>query len=90
MKVQILNASMNYTEEKGYLGHVHFVVEGHKQPYEITLQSDDGKFDWNYAINFSNEPGSEEEILFVDERLEEDDDLFDRFVDAAKQELQQK
>ncbi len=87
MNVQVLGATMSHTEEKGYLGHVKFAVEGHKQPYEITLQSDDGKYDWNYALNFSDEPGSEEEILLVDERLEEDDELFDLFVDTAKEAL---
>ncbi|MBO9598363.1 MAG: hypothetical protein J7559_11180 [Cohnella sp.] len=87
MNVQVLSAEMSYTEEKGYLGHVRFAVEGHKQPYEITLQSDHGKYDWNYALNFSGEPGSEEEISLVDERLEEDDELFDMFVDTAKEAL---
>ncbi len=87
MNVQVLGATMSHTEEKGYLGHVKFAVEGHKQPYEITLQSDNGKYDWNYALNFSDEPGSEEEILLVDERLEEDDELFDLFVDTAKEAL---
>lgn len=90
MKVQVLGATMKYSEDKGYLGHVKFSVEGHKQPYEITLQSDDGKYDWNYALNFSDEPGSEEEISAVDERLEIDDDLFDLFVDAAKEALSAK
>lgn len=87
MKVQVIGAKMSFTEEKGYLGHVQFAVEGHKQPYEITLQSDNGKYDWNYALNFSNEPGSEDEILLVDEQLEEDDELFDSFVDLAKEAL---
>ena len=76
---------MSFSEDKGYLGHVRFAVEGHKQPYEITLQSDKGNFDWNYALNFSNESGNEDEILLVDERLEEDDELFDMFVDLAKE-----
>ena len=87
MKVQVLSASMSCTEEKGYLGHVRFSVEGHKKPYELTLQSDKGDNNWNYALNFSNEPGSEEEISLVDERLEEDGDLFDMLVDTAKESL---
>lgn len=87
MKVQVLNATMSYSKKDGYLGHVRFSVEGHKQPYELTLQSDGNEFDWNYALNFSDESGSEEEIQLVDERIETDDELFDLLVDAAKDAL---
>ncbi|MFC5531831.1 hypothetical protein [Cohnella yongneupensis] len=89
MNVQVLSAKMSFSEDKGYIGQVLFSVENHKQPYELTLQSDKGNFDWNYALNFSDEPGSEEEILLVDERLETDDDLFDMLVDAAKEAMSQ-
>lgn len=84
MKAHVLNASMSYSKAEGYIGHVRFSVEGHKQPYELTLQSDGNEHDWNYALNFSDGSGSEEEIQQVDERLETDDELFDLLVNAAK------
>jgi hypothetical protein len=84
MKVNILSAKLSHTEDTGYLGHVQFEVENHKQPYEVTLQSDNGRNNWSYALNFWNEPGSEEEIQAVDERLEEDDAFFELFVIAVK------
>jgi hypothetical protein len=83
VKVKILSASMQYSEGDGYLGHVRFEVEGQKQPYEITLQSNRRSDDWNYALNFMNEPGSEEEIEVVEKAIEEDDELFDTLVEAA-------
>ncbi|TJY44268.1 hypothetical protein E5161_02450 [Cohnella pontilimi] len=83
MKTNILQAIMTHSEKDGYLGHVRFEVEGHKQPYELTLQSD-GRLDyWNYSLNFANQPGSEEEIDTVERAVEEDDELFDRLVEAA-------
>ncbi|KIL34782.1 hypothetical protein SD71_17245 [Cohnella kolymensis] len=85
MKVHILGAKMTHAEDTGFVGHVQFEVENHKRPYEITLQSSDGKRDWSYALNFLNEPGSEEEIQAVDEQLEESDAFFEQFVTAVKQ-----
>ncbi|WEK55774.1 MAG: hypothetical protein P0Y55_06940 [Candidatus Cohnella colombiensis] len=89
MKINIIKTNMSFSKETGYVGHVEFGVEGHKQPYEITLQSDKGKNDWNYALNFSQTPGSEEEIQKVDEYIEEDDDLFDELVEAAMKTIEQ-
>jgi predicted RNase H-like HicB family nuclease len=83
MKVNILNAAMTHNEENGYLGNVRFEVEGHKQPYEVTLQSNRRVDEWNYALNFANEPGSEEEIEAVEKAVEEEDDLFDNLLEAA-------
>lgn len=83
LKVTILEAVMSHSKETGYLGHVRFEAEGHKTPYEMTLQSDKRLDDWNYALNFLNEPGSEEEIEAVEKAIEEDDALFDDLVEAA-------
>ncbi|MFC5467684.1 hypothetical protein ACFPPD_03070 [Cohnella suwonensis] len=84
MKVNITRANMTHDEESGYVGIVLFEVEGHKQPYEVTIQSNNGRNNWSYAINFGAQSGSEEEIQTVDERLEEDDAFFEQFVIAAK------
>lgn len=83
MKVKILNAKMSQSEETGYVGQVQFEVEEHKKPYEVTLQSNNGRNNWSYALNFWNESGSEEEIQAVDERLEEDDAFFEQFIVAV-------
>jgi hypothetical protein len=83
MKVNILSAKMTQSEEEGFVGTVHFEVEGHKQPYEVTLQSNNGRNNWSYALNFLSLPGSEEEIQAVDEQMEEDDAFFEMFVIAA-------
>ncbi|MFC5699975.1 hypothetical protein ACFPVX_01665 [Cohnella faecalis] len=83
MNIRILAATMKHDESNGYLGHVRFEAEGHKQPYELTLQSDKRIDDWNYALNFLDESGSEQQIEAVEKALEEDDDIFDSLVDAA-------
>lgn len=83
VKMNILHAEMHYDEQDGYLGKVQFAVEGHKQPYELTLQSDKRPDDWNYALNFMRESGSEQEIEMVEQAIEADDDLFDDLVEAA-------
>ncbi|XID94391.1 hypothetical protein ACF3MZ_07680 [Paenibacillaceae bacterium WGS1546] len=84
MNIRIKRADMTKTEEDGYVGRIEFEVEDHKQGYEVTIQSDNGKNNWSYALNFSEGAGSEEEIQAVDERLEEDDAFFERFVEAAR------
>lgn len=84
MIVHILNAKMSHSEDTGYVGIVQFEIERHKQPYEVTIQSNNGRNNWSYALNFSDQPGSEEEIQAVDEQLEEDDAFFEQFVIAAK------
>jgi hypothetical protein len=86
MEVQIVSADMEYSKEDGYLGHVAFEVANHKFAYEITLHSKRG-YDWDYSLNFLNESGREEDILVVEEALEEDDELFDKLVEAAKSNL---
>lgn len=80
--MRILNAEMQ-PQAQGYLGRIAFELEGHKQAYELTLQSDKYLDDWNYALNFLSESGSEEQIAEVEQRIEEDDELFDALVDAA-------
>jgi len=85
LKVTIISAKMTHSEDNGYVGIVKFAVEGHKQNYEVTIQSDNGKNNWSYALNFGDESGSEEEIQAVDERLEEDDAFFEQFVLAARE-----
>ncbi|MFC5403731.1 hypothetical protein [Cohnella soli] len=84
MNVNIMRAQMTQDEESGYVGIILFEVEGHKQPYEVTIQSDNGRNNWSYALNFGAQSGSEEEIQAVDEQLEEDDSFFEQFVVAAK------
>jgi predicted RNase H-like HicB family nuclease len=83
MKINVLNATMTHSETNGYFGQVRFEIDGHKQPYEMTLQSDRRLDDWNYSLNFMNEPGSGEEIDAVERAIEENDDLFDTLVEAA-------
>lgn len=83
MKAEILHADMSYCETGGYLGHVHFRVEGHKQPYELTLQSEGPLDDWNYSLNYLHESGLEHEIEAVERAIEEDDDFFDQLAEAA-------
>lgn len=86
MQVKITEATMTHSKADGYLGRVAFQVESHPKAYELTLQSKSGK-DWSYALNFLAEPGSEEEIEAVEAAIEEDDELFDQLVDAAKNSL---
>jgi len=81
-----LEASMTHSKEDGYVGKVEFRVEDHKQPYEITLYSKNGK-DWMYSLNFLNESGSEEEIDALEERIEEDDELYEYLIQTAKSKL---
>lgn len=90
MNIRILRAGMAKSEEDGYVGRIEFEVEGHKQGYEVTIQSDNGRNNWSYALNFSEGSGSEEEIQAVDERLEDDDAFFERFVEAARENLERR
>ena len=82
MQYSVVEAKMEYSKEDGYVGFVAFTVQGHQEPYEITLQSKRGR-EWSYSLHFQKLPGSEEEILAVEEWLEEDDDAFDQLVDEA-------
>lgn len=83
MNVKILNASMSRSEEDGYVGKVQFEIEDYPGGYEIALQSKRGK-DWGYGLFFLKESGDEEQLLALEERLEEDDELFDFLVETAK------
>lgn len=88
MNVSILKAGMTYTEEDGYVGFVHFEVEGHTRKYEMALQSKKGR-DWGYSLFFLDGSGPEEQIEQVEDLLEEDDDLYFRLVGAARESLEQ-
>jgi len=87
VEVSIKEVNVTHSEENGYVGSVIFEVTGHKTPYELTLQSKKAKDDWSYSLIFTEASGSEEQILTVEEALEEDDELFDFFVDAVKSKL---
>lgn len=87
MSVNIVESSMTHSKESGYVGHVVFQVEGHSVPYEMTLHSKNAK-EWSYSLNFSGKSGSEEEIDAVEEMLEDNDELFDSLVNAARSNLQ--
>lgn len=83
LKKKLLHAEMTYSEQDGYLGRVQFEVEGHPQPYELTLQSDKRWDDWNYSLHFLRESGKEQDIEVVEQAIETDDDFFDDLVEAA-------
>lgn len=86
MNIQVIDAAMDYSEEDGYVGRVEFSVQGQPAAYEITLQSKKAR-DWSYSLHFAKESGAEEDILLLEERLEEDDELFDQLVEAAMSRL---
>ncbi|MDF2717106.1 MAG: hypothetical protein K0R28_4031 [Paenibacillus sp.] len=86
MNWEIYDAEMVHSKEEGYLGKVRFTLEGQRSRYEITLQSKKGK-EWSYSLNFTEESGIEAEIEAAEVRLEEDDELFDALVEAAKSKL---
>jgi hypothetical protein len=86
--IHILDAIMRHSEENGYVGQTHFEVTGHKKPYEITLFSKKGE-DWEYSLHFLHEPGSEEEILALEDELEENDELFGQLVEAAMKKVKE-
>ena len=81
MEIVILEAQM-FRDADGYVGTVRFEAKGHSQPYELTLHSKSGE-DWGYSLLFYGKSGVESEIMAVEERLEEDDELFDKLVGAA-------
>ncbi len=82
MELELISAVMQRQEDETYLGRTVFKVIGHKQDYEITFFSKRGK-EWDYSLHFANESGDEDELLAVDARIEEDDEWFDRLLDAA-------
>ncbi|MFC5649381.1 hypothetical protein ACFPYJ_09595 [Paenibacillus solisilvae] len=87
MNITILSKSVTQDEDENYRGQVVFEVEGHKQPYEITLLTKRGKM-WDYSLSFANESGTEEEIFAVEKAIEEDDELFDQLIDAIDDALE--
>jgi hypothetical protein len=87
LKITIDQAKMQHSKESGYVGSVEFRVENHKEPYEITLHSKNGK-EWSYGLHFLQTSGSEEEIFAVEELLDEHDEYFDLLVNAAKETLE--
>ena len=87
MNINIMNAAMTHTKEEGYVGKVSFQVDGHKEPYEIMLQSKKGK-EWGYALSFLAASGLDEEIDALDEFLDENDEAFDQLIDAARATLE--
>lgn len=88
MKVTIIHAAMTHDSENGYLGMVQFEVEGHMNPYEITLQLNSLRgTTWDYSLRFAKDPGSEEQINEVEAAIESDDELFDSLIDAAAETL---
>jgi hypothetical protein len=86
INIKVLAAAMTYSKEEGYVGKVQFSVEGHRNEYEIALQSKRGK-DWGYGLFFLHESGKEEELLALEDLLEEDDELFDYLIEAAREQL---
>jgi hypothetical protein len=82
MDARIMETVMDHSKEDGYLGRVIFEWQDKSTQFELTLQSKNAR-DWNYSLSFAKESGSEEEILALETRLEEDDELFDALVDAA-------
>lgn len=83
MNISISNAKMTYDKDNGYTGQVEFSVEGHKCPYELTMHSTKGN-EWSYGLHFLGEPGKEEEIFAVEEYIEDNDESFDRLIEAAR------
>lgn len=84
--IQVLSAQMTRSKEDGYVGRVQFMYKDHPQPYEMTLHSKHRR-DWMYSLIFARESGSEEQIVELEDRLEEDDELFDFLVETAQKEL---
>lgn len=82
MELNIIKADMQRQEDGTYIGRTVFQVPSHKANYEITFFSKKGN-DWDYSLHYADEPGIEEQFLLVDERIEEDDEWFDRLLDAA-------
>ncbi|MBJ6364057.1 hypothetical protein ACFOQM_22790 [Paenibacillus sp. GCM10012307] len=87
MNATIIEAHMSWSKEEGYTGQVKFTIEGHSRAYEITLQKKRGN-DWMYGLLFADGMGKEEEIMLLEEQLEENDELFDTLVEAAKSTLE--
>ncbi|MFS0727966.1 hypothetical protein [Paenibacillus sp. 1P07SE] len=81
-EITILSASMTYSKEDGYIGNVQFRFAGHRDAYEMALQSKKGK-EWSYGLFFLDTSGREEEIFAMEDRIEEDDALFEGLIQIA-------
>lgn len=86
MNLNVLKAGMTHSVEDGYVGFVHFEVEGHARKYEMALQSKKGR-DWGYSLFFLDGSGPEEQIELVEDAIEDDDDLYFRLIGEAKAQL---
>ncbi|WP_227779441.1 MULTISPECIES: hypothetical protein [Paenibacillus] len=82
VNIEIIRAEMRREDEKSYIGTTVFRAEGEKSIYEVTFMSKNGK-DWDYSLHFTEQSGDEEELLRMDELLENDDDVYDKLLDAA-------
>ncbi|SMG26972.1 hypothetical protein [Paenibacillus aquistagni] len=82
MELHIQEANMTKNADQSLQGNVVFRLEGYQFPYEISFFSKKGR-DWDYSLHFTSESGDEEEFLKLDQRLTDDDDLFDALLDAA-------
>lgn len=87
LPIGIIDASMTYSKEDGYVGKVQFRIEGHDNEYEIALHSKRGS-EWGYGLFFLSKSGKEEQLLALEDELEENDELFDQLVQAAKDKLE--
>lgn len=88
MNISVLHAEMTYTKDSGYVGKVQFAVEGHKNEYEMALQSKKAR-DWGYGLFFLHESGNEDDLNAVEDELEENDEWFDFLVEAAMKTLEE-
>lgn len=88
MNINIREAKMEELPDGTLVGAVVFEAEGHRSLYELSLRNE--KNHWDYSLHFSNESGSDEEIAAVSDRIDEDDELFDRLLDAALDALEEK
>lgn len=87
MNVKIIHAQMTYSKQDGYVGSVHFEVEGHQQAYEMALQSKKGN-DWGYGLFFLSGSGNEEQLLELEDEIEENDQLFEQLIEAGRAALE--
>ena len=87
-EITILHTSMTYSKEDGYVGKVQFRAQGHRDAYEMALQSKKGK-NWSYGLFFLETSGSEDDIFAMEDRLEEDDELFDWLTQSAMAALEE-
>jgi len=83
LELEVIHANMERNEDKRFIGKVHFKVEGHKEPYELTLESKNMK-DWGYSLHYLHESGPDGEIEALDRYLDEDEAAFELLVQAAE------